>query len=50
LFERGVVFCVLYLIVVPLLRGKSPFAVQLNNNNMKFYVERDGSEAVIQQL
>jgi hypothetical protein len=29
----SVVFCVLCLIVVPLPPGKSPFAVQLNNNN-----------------
>jgi hypothetical protein len=33
LFERGVVFCVLCLIVVPLPPGKNTSAVQLNNNN-----------------
>jgi hypothetical protein len=32
LFERGVLFCVLCLIVVPLPPGETPFAVQLNNN------------------
>jgi hypothetical protein len=31
LFERGVIFCVLCLIVVPLPPGKTPFAVQLNH-------------------
>jgi hypothetical protein len=32
LSERGVILCVLCLIVVPLPPGKTSFAVQLNNN------------------
>jgi hypothetical protein len=35
LIERGVLFCVLYLIVVPLSPRGNSFAVQLNNNNNK---------------
>jgi hypothetical protein len=33
LFERGGLFCVLCLIVLPLRPGKNPFAVKINNNN-----------------
>jgi hypothetical protein len=33
--KRFSVMCVLCLIVVPLSRGKTQFAVQLNNNNNK---------------
>jgi hypothetical protein len=33
LFERGVLFCVMCLIVVPLPPGKNAFSVQANNNN-----------------
>jgi hypothetical protein len=41
-FGRGVLFCVMYvvrvlcLIVVPLPQGKNPFAVKINNNEIKF--------------
>jgi hypothetical protein len=37
LFERGEIFCVLCLIVVPLPPGKPPLAVQLNNNKVLDY-------------
>jgi hypothetical protein len=45
LFELGVILCdmcifVLCLIVVPLPQGKTPFAVQLNNNNKIIIVAR----------
>jgi hypothetical protein len=33
LFERGVLLCVLCIIVVPLPPGTNPFAVKINNNN-----------------
>jgi hypothetical protein len=33
LFEHGVLFCVLCLIVVPLPPGKNQLAVRVNNNN-----------------
>jgi hypothetical protein len=33
LFERGVIFCVLCRIVIPLPPGKNRFAVELNNDN-----------------
>jgi hypothetical protein len=33
LFECGVLFCVLCVIVVPLPPGTNPFAVKINNNN-----------------
>jgi hypothetical protein len=35
LFECGVLFCVLCLTVVPLPPGRNPFAVKINNNNIK---------------
>jgi hypothetical protein len=34
LFERGVLFCVLCVIVVPQPPGKNPFEVRINNNKI----------------
>jgi type IV secretory pathway component VirB8 len=42
LFECGVLFCVLCVIVVPLPRGTNPFAVQINNNNNNIIIIING--------
>jgi hypothetical protein len=42
------VCCVLY--VVPLPRGKTPFAVQLNNNNIIIIIEDIVTKAESQEL